>query len=59
MIVAIIPANIDLEIKKSSRLIKWLIDGYGVHCIPPSDWKHVTIEWVVKCYNVEMGFFIN
>ncbi len=51
--------KIDLEIKKSSRLIQWLINGYGRHGIPPSLWKGATVEWVVKNYNVEMSFFIS
>ena len=49
-------ADVELEIKKASRLIYWLVNGYGRHGIPPCLWKGATIEWVVKNYNVEMSF---
>lgn len=53
--------DIELELKKSSRLIQWLVDGYGRHGIPADMWKskHLTVEWVVQHYNVEMEYFTN
>ena len=49
---------IDIEIKKASSLIYWLVNGYDIHCIPTYLWKHVTVEWVIKHYNVEINYFI-
>jgi hypothetical protein len=49
--------NVELEIKKSRRLLHWIINGCGVHCIPPRQWKFITIDWVIKHYNVEMEYF--
>ncbi|HUU89515.1 MAG TPA: hypothetical protein VMX17_17415 [Candidatus Glassbacteria bacterium] len=49
--------DIELEIRKSTRLLHWLIDGYHRHCIPGDLWYGVTPEWVVKHYNVEMSYF--
>lgn len=45
------------EFLKASRLIAWLVDGVGTHCIPFSLWRSVTVEWVVENYNVEMDYF--
>lgn len=53
--------NIDLEIKKSQRLIQWLVNGVNRHGIPTNLWssKHLTAEWVVQHFNVEMSYFTN
>ena len=49
--------DIEVEFLKASRLIHWLVNGYGRHGIPPSLWSGATCEWVVKNYNVEMSYF--
>lgn len=53
--------NIELEIKKSQRLLYWLIEGVNRHGIPPNMWSNdaLTPEWVVKHFNVEMSYFTN
>jgi len=53
--------DIELELKKSNRLIQLLVEGYGRHGISTDMWKskHLTVEWVVQHYNVEMEYFTN
>lgn len=43
--------EIDLEFNKSLKVIKWLVNGVGKHCIPFYLWKFVTYEWLEENYN--------
>lgn len=51
--------DLDLEIRKSQRLLHWLISGFGKHGIPLDLWRSpsLTVEWVIKNYTVEMDYF--
>jgi hypothetical protein len=39
------------------RKLNWFIDGYGRHGITWNQFKHLTPEWIVEHYNVEMSSF--
>ena len=39
------------------RKLDWFIDGIGRHGISWNQLKHLTPEWIVKNYNVEMSYF--
>ncbi len=51
--------QIQQRIYESIKIIEWLVNGYGVNYVlkacGPS--KHITSEWIVKHYNVEMDYF--
>jgi len=49
--------EIDEKIYERIQLLKWLIMGQNVHCIPVTKSLLITKEWVVKHYNVEMSYF--
>lgn len=50
--------EIDNGIYKAQRKLEWLIDGFGVHCIPTCLWSGLTVERIVELYNVEMNYFV-
>jgi hypothetical protein len=39
------------------RKLNWFINGYSIHGITWNQFKHLTPEWIVKHYNVEMSYF--
>lgn len=39
------------------RKLDWFIDGIGRHCMTWNQFKHLTPEWIVKHYNVEIPYF--
>ena len=45
---------VDIEIQKSTLLLSWLINGYGVSGVYPEFWnsESLTYEWVKEHYNV-------
>jgi len=45
------------ELNEKSKILNWLIHGYGRIGIPISGVKVLTKEWIVKHYNVEMSYF--
>lgn len=51
--------EIDDRFYAANQIIKWLVDGYFTNCVlggvGPS--KHITKEWIVENYNVEMSYF--
>ena len=38
-------------------ILKWLIDGRNIHCIPMNLGKSITKEWLIKHYNVDEAYF--
>lgn len=50
--------DIDLEILKSKRKLKWLIDGWFIHCIPTYLWSDLAVERIIELYNVDINYFI-
>jgi hypothetical protein len=39
------------------RKLNWFIDGIGRHGITWNQFKHLTPEWIIENYNVEMSYF--
>lgn len=50
--------ELENEIYKSNQKLKWLIDGWFIHCIPTYMWGQLTIEKIVELYNVDIDYFI-
>lgn len=51
--------EIDNRFYAANQIIKWLVDGYFINgvlsgCGPL---QHITREWIVENYNVEMSYF--
>lgn len=45
------------ECYEKSRILKWLIEGSGTHCLPLSVLHIITKEWICKHYNMELSYF--
>lgn len=41
------------------KVLEWLINGQGRLGIPISSCHHITPEWIVQHYNVEMDYFMS
>lgn len=50
--------EIEYAIYRAQRKLKWLIDGWQVHCIPTDLWSGLTIERIIELYNVDESYFI-
>ena len=44
-------------IEERIKIWEWLCRGYGIHGLQFSDYKHLTKEWLVEHYNVELSYF--
>jgi hypothetical protein len=46
------------ELEEKKQILKWLIDGSGIHCLPISAVRYLTKERICELYNVELNYFI-
>ena len=46
------------ELEEKKQILKWLIDGSGIHCLPISAVSYLTKERICELYNVELNYFI-
>jgi hypothetical protein len=51
--------EIDNRFYAANQIIKWLVDGYFINCVLSGygTSRHITKEWIVGNYNVEMSYF--
>lgn len=47
--------NLDLELKRSAEMIKWMIDGQFIHGISPMMFPNIRPEDIERIYNVEFS----
>ena len=45
------------ELNEKLVIIKWLIDGSGIHGLPISAVRYLTKERICELYNVELTYF--
>ncbi len=53
----IIDSFID-QLEEKKRIMFWLIDGTGIHCLPLRYVDGLTKERIVQLYNIEIAYFI-
>ena len=46
------------ELEEKKQILKWLIDGSGIHGLPISAVGYLTKERICELYNVELNYFI-
>ena len=46
------------ELEEKKQILKWLIDGSGIHGLPISAVGYLTKEKICELYNVELNYFI-
>ena len=45
------------QLNEKSIILKWLIEGQGIHCVPMRMASFITKEWLIENYNVEESYF--
>lgn len=45
------------ELYEKLRIIHWLIDGAGIHCLPMRMASGLTKERICELYNMELSYF--
>lgn len=45
------------QLDEKLAIIKWLIDGRGIHGLPISAVRYLTKERICELYNVELQYF--
>ena len=45
------------ELEEKKLILKWLIKGSGIHCLPVSAARYLTKERICELYNVELNYF--
>lgn len=49
-------ANLDRDIRRTSKMISWLINGQFIHGLSPMvGGGKITPEWIEERYNVDFG----
>ena len=43
------------ELIRLQLMMRWLINGIGIHCIHPTLWRRITPEWIEQHYNVNFN----
>lgn len=46
------------ELEEKKQILKWLIVGSGIHCLPISAVRYLTKERICELYNMELDYFI-
>lgn len=49
--------EIDERLYEKLRIIHWLIDGAGIHCLPITMASGLTKERICELYNMELSYF--
>jgi len=45
------------QLDEKAKILKWLIYGSGIHCLPISSLHILTKERICELYNTEMSYF--
>jgi len=47
--------DLDKDIRRTLKLIRWMIDGQAQHGLSKTKYPSLTAEWVEENYNVNFG----
>ncbi len=50
-------AECDKQLHEKGKILRWLIMGSGIHCIPMTTLSVLTKEWICENYNMELSYF--